>query len=344
MRCLTLARALREQGSICRFIVRDLPGHLAAKIDAAGFDVTLLRAPTGPVPNVPPPHAAWAGVNWDIDAEETRAALDEPPDWLVVDHYAFDARWHRSARPEVTKLMVIDDLADRPLDCDILLDQNLGRTARDYDGLLPEHCRCLMGPSYALLRPEFAETRANALAERANRGLQHLLITMGGVDPQDTTSQVLRAVKTADLPKDVRITVVMGSHAPALDKVRALARDMPHPTDICVDVTDMANIMAAADLAIGAAGSTTWERCALGLPTIIVQIAENQAEIARALRDAGAALDPGLANAPEFGRKIQAKLADAPSRLKTIAERAANICDGNGAAKVVTVLKAETLA
>lgn len=338
MRCLTLARALHAQGAECCFVTRALPGHLAAQIEAAGFGVTLLPAPAGPAPDTPPAHAAWAGVDWTTDAAETRAALENRPDWLVMDHYAFDARWQRAARPEGTKLMVIDDLADRPHDCDLLLDQNLGHAADDYDGLVPEHCICLTGPRHALLRPEFAQARASALAERVGRGLRHLLITMGGVDPLDATSQVLRAVQGADLPEDLRITVVMGSRAPALDNVRALACDMARPTEVVVDVADMAARMASADLAIGAAGSTTWERCALGLPTVIVQIAENQAGIARALSDAGAALDPGPLNAPEFVQNLQAALAEAPSQLGIMSDRAADICDGDGAARVVAKL------
>jgi len=339
MRCLTLARALQAKGATCRFVTRALPGHLAGQIEAAGFGVTLLPAPTGPAPDAPPAHAAWAGVDWTTDAAETRAALGSKPDWLVMDHYAFDARWQRAARPEGTKLMVIDDLADRPHDCDMLLDQNLGHDAHDYDGLVPEHCICLTGPRHALLRPEFAQARASALAERAGRGLRYLLITMGGVDLLDVTSQVLRAVQGADLPEDLRITVVMGSRAPALDHVHAFARDMPRPTEVAVDVTDMAALMASADLAIGAAGSTTWERCALGLPTIIVQIADNQAGIARALRDAGAALDPGPLNAPEFAQNLQAALAEAPSQLGMMAARAADICDGAGSSRVTACIE-----
>ncbi|MCD1636357.1 UDP-2,4-diacetamido-2,4,6-trideoxy-beta-L-altropyranose hydrolase [Martelella mediterranea] len=344
MRCLTLARDLRARGATCRFVTRALPGHLAAQIEAAGFGLALLPAGTGPAPEAPPAHAAWACVDWATDAAETRAALDDRPDWLVMDHYAFDARWQRAVRPEGSKLMVIDDLADRPHDCDMLLDQNLGHDAHDYDGLVPEHCICLTGPRHALLRPEFAQTRASALAERVRRGLRHLLINMGGVDLLDATSQVLRAVKGADLPEDLRITVVMGARAPALDHVRALARDMPRPTEIAADVTDMAARMASADLAIGAAGSTTWERCALGLPTIIVEIADNQAGIARALSDAGAALYPGPLNVPEFAQNLQAALAAAPSQLGKMSDRAADICDGNGAARVVAALHMETFA
>lgn len=340
MRCLTLARALRGGGAVCRFVTRALPGHMAGRIEAEGFDVTLLPAPQGQAPDGPPAHAHWAGVGWVQDATEARAVLDATrPDWLVLDHYAFDARWQAAARPAGARLMVIDDLADRPHDCELLLDQNLGHEAGDYDGLVPECCVRLTGPHHALLRPEFAEMRATALADRDGRGLRHLLITMGGVDRADATSAVLTALRDAALPEGLRITVIMGAHAPALERVRALAARMPRPTEVAVDVADMATRMASADLAISAGGGTTWERCCLGLPSIIVEIAENQAGIARALRDAGAALDPGPLNVPEFARNLQAALADAPSQLSMMAARAADICDGAGSSRVTAYIE-----
>ena len=335
MRTLALARGLRDAGATCRFITRALPGHLGARIQAEGFEQLLLPAPDGPAPDGPPEHAGWAGVGWKEDADETRAALGDGPDWLVLDHYAFDARWQRAARPEGTKLMVIDDLADRPHDCDLLLDQNLGRQANDYDGLVPDVCTRLIGPQYAALRPEFAETRAQVLAARRGRGLRHLLITMGGVDQVDATSTVLHALHAAPLPKGLRITVIMGSNAPALEHVRALAADMPWPTEVAVDVPDMAARMAQADLAIGAGGSTTWERCALGLPSIIVQIAGNQSGIAQAMVEAGAALDPGPITAPDFAPRLRNALSKAQDRLEALAHAAAMICDGDGLARVV---------
>ena len=346
MRCLTLAQALRDAGSRCQFITRDLPGHLAGRIKADGFDVTLLQEPKGQTPVSPLAHAHWAGVDWEQDAAETREALGDATDWLVMDHYAFDARWQRAARPAGTQLMVIDDLADRPHVCDLLLDQNLGRTASDYDGLVPAGTRCLIGPAYALLRPEFAALRPQALADRAVRRLHVLLITMGGVDASDATSEVLTALREAALLPDLTITVVMGATAPALTQVQALAATMPCPTQVVVDVHDMAARMAAADLAIGAAGSTTWERCCLGLPSIIVQIANNQASIAQAIVAAGAALSPGPLTAPDFAQNLRSVLATAECDLTTLSAKAAAICDGDGAARVarriVSPLKART--
>ena len=340
MRCLTLARALRGAGAVCRFVTRALPGHMGELIADEGFGVTLLPAPQGVAPQGPPAHAHWAGVGWMQDAAETRAALGDAPDWLVMDHYAFDARWQGAARPAGTRLMVIDDLADRPHDCDLLLDQNLGHAAGDYDGLTPDSCTRLIGPHYALLRPEFAERRAAALAARTGRGLTRLMISMGGIDAVDATSTVLAALRDGPLPTSLRISVIMGARAPALEKVRALAQTMPRPTEVAVDVDDMDARMAAADLAIGAGGGTTWERCALGLPSVIVETAANQAGIAAALARAGAGLAPGALHAPGFARALGAALTEAsdPARLAAMSQAAAAICDGDGAGRVLARL------
>jgi UDP-2,4-diacetamido-2,4,6-trideoxy-beta-L-altropyranose hydrolase len=338
MRCLTLADALRDRGVACSFITRILPGHMADRIDERGFAVLLLPAPSGAVPAGPPAHAAWAGVDWEQDAEQTRAVLEgDDTDWLVLDHYAFDARWEEQVRAGATKLMVIDDLADRPHLADLLLDQTFGRGDKDYAGLIPGAATCLLGPRYALLRPEFTERHATALADRAGRKPRHILISMGGVDVADATSRILTAMKTASLPSDTRITVVMGRSAPALQRVRDLAATLPWQTEVVIDVSDMPHLMADADLAVGAAGMTTWERCCLGLPTIIMETAANQSAIARNVIAAGAALDPGPLHAAEFAETLRTSLemAMSPACLAGLSGKAAAICDGLGTQRVV---------
>jgi len=343
MRCLTLARALRSAGAVCHFISRAHPGHMGTRIADEGFEVTVLAASEYPAPTEPPVHARWAGVEWALDAAETRAALAARPDWLVVDHYALDVRWQGVACPPGTRCMVIDDLVDRPHACDLLLDQNLGHAAGDYDRLVPDRCTRLIGPRYALLRPEFAAARAGALAARAGRGLKHLMISMGGTDAVDATSMVLAALREMPLPTDLRITVVMGSGAPALEKVRALAKTMPRSTEVAVGVEDMAAIMAAADLSIGAGGSTTWERCCLGLPSIIMETAANQAGVAAAIAHGDAGLVVAPLHAPNFTRSLAAAMAEAraPTRLEVLSQAAAKICDGSGVDSVVMQMKTE---
>lgn len=296
MRCLTLADALKAQGAQCHFISRKHAGHLLEVIRQRGHAVTALPASNlssataiDPVPQ--PAHAAWLGCDWPTDAQQAGAILtDLQPDWLVVDHYALDQRWEEAVMPHFRKLLVIDDLADRPHRCDLLLDQNLGRQPEHYAPRVPAHCQVLTGSHYALLRPEFAELRPYSLQRRqAQPALRQLLITMGGVDQPNATGQVLQALQTCALPQECRITVVMGLTAPWLQNVRELAAQMPWPTEVVVNVSDMARRMADSDLAIGAAGSTSWERCCLGLPTLMVVLAENQRPGAQALEAACAA-------------------------------------------------------
>tara|TARA_Y100000296_G_scaffold72861_1_gene89718 strand:- start:1167 stop:2258 length:1092 start_codon:yes stop_codon:yes gene_type:complete len=340
MRCLTLAQELRKRGAVCHFVTRAHQGHRADLIAQMGFELSLLSLPDGPAPASPPDHAAWAGVSWEQDLAESRAVIAES-DWLIVDHYAFDARWQQGLSNCVGRIMVIDDLADRPHAAALLLDQNFGREAKDYEGLVPDDCRILTGPRFALLRPEFAAQRERSLTRRQTPQMAHLMVSMGGTDAIDATSQVLRALKDADLAEALRISVVMGSRAPALERVRALAADMPWPTEVLVDVREMAALMTDADLAIGAGGSTTWERCCLGLPTIIVETATNQAGAVVAMEDAGAALGTGPFFASDFRERLIAALGRliSPDVNARISRASANLCAGNGAEFVAQVLE-----
>jgi UDP-2,4-diacetamido-2,4,6-trideoxy-beta-L-altropyranose hydrolase len=349
MRCLALARALGSAGHRCRFISRDLPGNLNHLIAQEGHALDILPAPNGPAPHPSagdPPHAGWAGVAWARDAAETAALLAaDPPDWLVVDHYALDRRWEDAARPPGTRLAVIDDLADRAHAADLLVDQNLGRRARDYDGLVPEDALRLVGPSHALLRTEFGALRAAAIAARRARLHEndgapgHILVSMGGVDLPDATGAALRALATVGGLRGSRVTVVMGSGAPALARVRAAAAALPLPCEVVVDSREMAALMARADLAIGGAGVTAWERCTLGLPAVTVTMADNQTMTAAALDDAGASVSAGKAGEGLEGRLAAALRRLVPPEARALtAEAAAAICDGAGAVRVAAVL------
>lgn len=355
MRCLTLADALKAQGAECHFICREHPGNLLALVRQRGYGASALSAPTRPPhgtvespserpPSEPqePAHKAWLGTTWQADAQETETVLSKLlPDWLVVDHYAIDQRWEEALAPHYRKLMVIDDLADRPHRCDLLLDQNLGRQAEHYASLVPAHCRILAGPCYALLRPEFAALRPYSLERRkAQPNLRQLLITMGGVDQPNATGQVLQALKGCALPDECRITVVMGLTAPWLESVRELALQMPWPTDVVFNVSDMAQRMADSDLAIGAAGSTSWERCCLGLPTLMVVLADNQIEAAAHLQETGAA---DLLEINDYlGKELEDELSRLTQHSKFLVEMstaASMITDGHGVDKSLYEIK-----
>lgn len=332
MRCLTLADALTAQGAQCHFISRSHPGHLLALIHQRGYPAHS---------HGPPVNDTWLGSDWQTDATQTGTILASlKPDWLVVDHYALNQQWEMALQPHYSKLMVIDDLADRVHACDLLLDQNLGRQPEDYAKLVPANCQVLTGPRYALLRPEFAALRAYSLQRRqTNSAIRQLLITMGGVDQPNATAQVLQALKNYPLPANCRITVVMGLTAPWLQMVQELAAQMPWSTEVIVNVNDMAQRMAESDLAIGAAGSTSWERCCLGLPTLMVVLADNQKEAATHLQNAGAAqyfaLDSSIQE--DFQTQLQS-LVRVAAQLSRMTACASAIADGLGTDRVVDAM------
>jgi len=346
MRCLTLAGALREQGVQYVFVCRAHDGNLIDYIAGLGFEAIGLARGNPPLASAAtagPPHAHWLGVPWAEDAAESQRVISdrfgpEPVDWLVVDHYGLDARWEGAMRPVCNRLMVIDDLADRPHDCDLLLDQSLGRVPEDYAGRVPAAATLLLGSQYALLRPEFADLRDESLARRGDPHLRHLLVTMGGVDKVNATERVLDALDATPFAEDVRITVVMGPHAPWLDAVRARAARMRHATEVRVDVRDMARLMTDSDLAIGAGGSSTWERCALGLPAIQIAVAANQKWIAESTSRYNAAIHGELESLDLI---LQGIVTDSclDDRLATMSRNAAQVTDGKGSVRVTQKIK-----
>jgi UDP-2,4-diacetamido-2,4,6-trideoxy-beta-L-altropyranose hydrolase len=339
MRGLTLAAALRARGAAVTFICADGPGHLGGRIEAAGFGT------------------AWiaAGLGESDDAAATQAALQPALgpnghsgcDLLLVDHYRLGIAWETALRPACRHLAALDDLADRAHDVDLLLDQNLGRRASDYARLLPPHTRRLIGPAHALLRPEFAAARTASLARRAGVARwRHLLVSLGGADPQQATLRVLQALKASSgcsLPADATVTVVLGALAATHAAVAALLPTLPCATRLLVDVADMAALLAEADLAIGAAGGSAWERCCLGLPSALLVLADNQRPGTQALVDAGAALALGevgdLPGTLPLALQQLAGLAGT-GQLQAMSEAAAAITDGLGAARVADALLA----
>lgn len=345
MRCLTLANAIRATGMETTFVTRAHAGHVISAISACEHRVVILPGNTnesyGDHP-APPAHAEWLEADWRTDAAATRAVLEDTgADWLVMDHYALDRAWQQEALPEGVSLMVLDDLADRPHLADVLLDQNAGRQAADYAELVPEGCDLRIGPAHSLLRPEFARLRPEALARReALTRPETLLITLGGIDKDNATGRVLDALAQAPAAQGLRITVVMGGSAPHLDAVRARAAALPMPTEVAVGIPDMARRMMLADLCIGAVGSTAWERCALGLPTLQVVLADNQVDAARAMATRGLSLALPFPDAPEFATALAAGLdqLSGVGAYRAIARVAATLTDGSGAARLARTL------
>jgi len=329
MRTLTLAEAWRDRGGEALFVCRALPGHMGELITARGHGLRLL-----PPEPVDPLQDAQQTLQASADGRHAAA-----PDWVLVDHYGLAADWEQAWRGTAARLMAIDDLADRPHAVDLLLDQNLGREAAHYERWLPARARRLIGPGYALLRPEFAARRADSLARRAEGQLRHLVISMGGSDPGGATSRCLASLAGAAAALSLeRLTVVLGPQAQTLADVRQALSALPLPSELRLNEPDMAGLLASADLALGAAGGSAWERCCLGLPTLLLVLADNQASGARALAAQGAALMlGGPDDLAQTLRPALQSLAE-PARLQGMSRAAAALCDGLGAARVVQAL------
>jgi UDP-2,4-diacetamido-2,4,6-trideoxy-beta-L-altropyranose hydrolase len=346
MRCLTLADALRERGASCTFVCRPFPGHLLDLIEQRGHQALALPElhERAQLTLKDTAHAHWLGTDWATDAQDTQQTLSSQVDsgrvdWLVVDHYALDVRWEDALRFQSKRIMVIDDLADRLHACDLLLDQNLGRKEADYVGLIKGKTITLIGPYYALVRPEFAAMRVHSLARRQrNSQLRHLLVTMGGVDKYNSTGQVLAVLQSCNLPADLRVTVVLGPHSPWVMQVQAQAAQMPWHTEVVVGVKNMAQLMAESDLAIGAAGSTLWECCSLGLPSLVLVLAQNQMPSARALQAAEAIV--AMQSPQQISNFLEQMLSPRLTKklLTNLSRAAAAVTDGEGCQRIVAYM------
>ena len=322
MRCLTLAEALRSHGANCHFICREHPGHLLDHIRKRGFAVSGLHSckpDEHPLDETgePPAHAHWLGCDWQTDARQTGDILAElQPDWLVVDHYALDTRWEETLKVYYKKLLVIDDLADRPHACDVLLDQNwfATKTASRYNGLTPPHCFKLLGPQHALLQPEYAQLRA--LMPPRDGIVRRVLVFLGGSDPTNQTAVVLNALMQSDFEHLV-VDVVIGVNHPDPQGIAAMVAARP-ATCLHQNLPSLAGLMARADLMIGAGGATSWERMSLGLPSIVISIAENQTPMSLALMKAGYISfvgEMGVLKAGDIANAVRQSLAS-PIELK----------------------------
>jgi UDP-2,4-diacetamido-2,4,6-trideoxy-beta-L-altropyranose hydrolase len=338
MRCLTLGNQLRKGGAAVAFISRDLPGNMGEFVAAQGFPVHRLSAPgkIREVSDSPIPHAHWLGVDWQEDAEETAAILAQSEggiDWLIVDHYALDRQWEAGMRIYARKIMVIDDLADRNHDCDLLLDQNLyDHFESRYDRLVPPHCQRLLGPDYALLRPEFSAAR-QTMRVRDGR-IKRILIFFGGGDPSNETTKALKAMTRLNRP-DIAVDVVVGGANPYKKQIQRLIGTLPKATYHC-QITNMAELMRAADLAIGGGGTTIWERCCLGLPSIVISVAANQVLASKTMAAAGHHLYLGRSNqvtVEAINRQLQALLQNG-DWLSRLSKNSSKIVEGLGVERV----------
>jgi len=327
MRCVALAEELRVRGMEVCFIMRDLPGSIHALIRSQGFPVWMLgKGQDGFV--LPREDAANS-----IDA---LLQMGWNPDWIIVDHYGADYVWEEQLASTGARIFIIDDLADRRHAGDLLLDQNYhADMMHRYEGIVPTHCRTLIGPRFALLRREFAASRKLSVIRTQMR---NVLVFFGGTDPSDQTSKALYALDCPEL-RHLRINVVMGNTASHILSVKRKIEMMPHAT-LHVQSTSLAELMSTEDLSLGAGGSSTWERLCVGLPALVVSVARNQESVAVSLhregyidylgRDSEVSID-------DIRKKLLSLLAN-PQWLAACSVRAFEFVDGMGAQRVADVI------
>ncbi|MDB5430651.1 MAG: pseudaminic acid biosynthesis-associated protein PseG [Caulobacter sp.] len=299
MRCATLAAALEDQGADCAFVDRPGVGEVLAAF------------------------APGLGLTRDAD----------PAHALVFDDYALEVHDHLS-QAKGRPVLVIDDMADRFLGADMVLDAGPARTAADYAGLIADGTPLLLGPMNAPVRPEFLEARDFTLARRrTDPSPRRILVALGLGDLNGITERVVR--RLLPLAGDVAIDVVLGEGAASEAWLTEAAADHPN-LNLHVNATTMAALTAQADLAIGAGGSSTWERCVLGLPSLLLILAANQRPAARPMADQGAAIVVD-AESENFETSLDVAvgmlLRDAALRRR-LTEASAKVCDGRGAERV----------
>jgi UDP-2,4-diacetamido-2,4,6-trideoxy-beta-L-altropyranose hydrolase len=310
MRCLTLAEQLKSSHTEVFFMCYELTGNIANLIEEKGYVVErfpLLKAAQDEA--------------WKTDLEHTQkilGSLKNQINWLIVDHYGLDSRWERRLRSYTKKIMVIDDLANREHDCDLLLDQNFYLDMKKrYQDLVPQTCKKLLGPQYVLLRPEFYEARKN-LRERDGM-VRRILIFFGGSDPTNETTKALESIKVLNRP-NIAIDVVVGVTNPNKKYIQQLCENLPKTTFYC-QVDNMAQLMVNADLAIGAGGATTWERCFLGLPTIVIIVADNQIKVIEAVNKVDAVWSLGMSDTVS-SEELVAQILNAINNPKEVRDKA----------------------
>jgi UDP-2,4-diacetamido-2,4,6-trideoxy-beta-L-altropyranose hydrolase len=331
MRCLVLADLFKKHGAKVEFICRSHKGNSIDRIISNNFKVYELAAPKNNELEASSQYSQWLGVKQNKDADDCVDLIKlEKVNWVIVDHYGIDEQWHKHIKPYCEKLMVIDDLADRKFDCHLLLNQNLGIEKKYYDNKVPVDCILLLGPKYALLRPEFSRLRYTAIAKRKNtKSVNNIIISMGGSDINNITHSILE-----NIPNNYSVTVVLGKTSPHNKMLESYVKDKN--IKLLIDSSNMAELMLDADLAIGAGGSTSWERCCLSLPTFIFLIDENQRMIVKQLVKFGSVkLLENIGTIKNNLEDIQNNI----SSWKLMTRKSKSICDGLGADRVRNYVK-----
>jgi UDP-2,4-diacetamido-2,4,6-trideoxy-beta-L-altropyranose hydrolase len=325
-RCINLAEVLRSRGNEVLFVCRDDQAKSFRALEDRLFATMLLPTLAGGEP-----------VNQQEDAQETIQALQgEKPGWLIVDSYTLDKNWERLMRPHVAKIAVIEDLSGREHDCDLLIDQNYSdRSAASFEKFVPKTCELLLGPRFALIADQFRKLRE--LKSKPAPELNRIFVFCGGSDPQNLTQQVIDEISCSEL-SNVAVDVVVGAQNKTFDRETALKLNAN--IEIHDASGEFARIMSIADLAIGAGGTTSWERMCLGVPSIVVSIAENQNSACEKLGRDGLVNYLGAQSSLKSGAIMNAAI-DAKTKFASLfdqIEKGQILVDGRGCERVAEVM------
>ena len=334
IRCLSLADQIKNKASNILFVTSSLDGSIEQFISEKGYKVILL--PSNYEKNSFQSNE-FEEFDWLQDSKTTKEAIeDKKLDWLIIDHYGIDYRWHKIIAKSTKKIMVIDDLANRKLHCDVLLDQTYGRMLEDYNQFVDKETEMLLGANYALLRPEFSNLRIPALNKRKKiESISNVLISIGGMDYKNITQKVLDVFLLVEWKKNIEVNIVLNSQAPNRKSIKSFLKNIKsnHKFNLLINPDNMADLMFEADLAVGSSGTSTWERCTMGLPTIAICVADNQKFISKKLHKDGVHIALSLSDDEEIPYLFSelCRVNEHPEHLKDLSNKSLKICQAKGA-------------
>ena len=342
MRCLALAEWLYSKNVRALLLTKHSNELVESKISHLNGKIIYLAKSSSPSTDVYM-HSKWLKGSENEDAKLCIAAIEKEikkvgnsPLFILADHYALAAPWEKQLS-QYAKILVVDDLSDRPHACTWLVDQTFGKTEVDYLTLVPDDAQLLIGPQYALIRKEFTEAPASFQRSLPKADIK-VLLSLGGVDKNNVTSRLLSFFENSRniYKKKIVITVVTSNSNPNLEDLKVTISHMQR-ISLLIDVNNMAELMANHDVCIGAAGSTSWERCVMSLPTLSIVLAENQKTISKNLAEAGAILDLGLVaditKAHFF--ELFNSLINNIELYNSISKKSKTLCDGLGCQRII---------
>ena len=339
-RCLNLAKKLEKRGVSITFLSRNLPKNMAKQAIYAGCRVIDLYPAHDGRPQLADDYGSWLGVTQEEDFFQCMEYVNETSNcFFIIDHYGVNDEWLAHARFAGAKVMIFDDLAERKLDVDIVVNQNLGWTNEHYVDLIGPNTNLLLGPKYAVLSENYFQERLCTHRKFDEHGALRVLISLGGSDPNNVSEKIARCLISLDFSSDFLVSIAVGPLNRNLDALSDLAFSAKGKVKLFVGQDSLVNVYSENDIAIGAVGGSSWERCCLGLPTILVPVADNQLPAAHALQEVGAGITVDYKDEQfEFALKCALETICNKSVRQEMSLNSMKICDGQGADRLAKKL------